>query len=64
MIKEENRCCDCSSPGYPCRGDSCNLKHYKAYYCDECGDETINMHIMDNGDELCDDCYEKEMGVI
>ena len=55
----ENRCCDCASSLYPCQGDICDLKHYEAYYCDECGEEEILYNY--DCEELCLSCIEKRL---
>jgi len=60
MIVVEDRCCDCAVPGYPCRGNSCRLRHYPAIYCDVCGCEISEdeNHEFD-GQDLCQDCYDE-----
>jgi hypothetical protein len=61
MRRVENRCCDCAAPGYPCRGAYCPNRNVEVHYCDKCGRELDNINISEiNGDELCDDCFEKE----
>ena len=59
MIREENDCCDCAVPGYPCRGESCPLRHVKHYYCDCCKAE-VDMQWEKlyecDGEQLCIDC--------
>ena len=39
MRVTENRCCDCATDGYPCRGRSCPNRNVVVYYCDHCKDE-------------------------
>lgn len=63
MKRVENHCCDCSVPGYPCRGDACPNRYVIVYYCDSCDpkcgwplDEVFEV----NGEDLCEDCL-KEM---
>lgn len=63
MIKEENRCCECAVPAYPCLGDSCSLKHCRVLYCDNCKDEVDKLYILD-GDELCESCVLERLEVI
>ena len=60
MIRIENRCCDCATPGYPCRGSACPLTHVKVYYCDnpKCRCELDEIYDVD-GQELCEDCLKK-----
>ena len=54
----ENRCFDCSSPAYPCRGSLCPNRHVEVHYCDRCGEELDEVYEVD-GVELCDECFEK-----
>lgn len=61
MVKIENRCCDCASPGYPCRGSSCPLRRVEVFYCDRCDmeiDPDEVFHV--DGEDLCKDCYSEE----
>lgn len=58
MRKIENRCCDCATPGYPCRGSACPLVIVEVYYCDECGDELEEIYEVD-GDDLCEECLKE-----
>lgn len=65
MIKHENQCCECATPGYPCLGSECPNRNVEVYYCDECGEE-IDGDIYDDGEqELCEACllkkYRKEI---
>ena len=55
MVKIENQCCDCATPGYPCRGSACPLRHVEVYYCDKCGEELEDIYDVD-GEELCEYC--------
>lgn len=55
MIKLENHCCDCATPGYPCRGSACPLSQVEVHYCDNCGDELEDIYEVD-GEELCEYC--------
>ena len=63
MTRIENDCCDCASPGYPCRGNSCPLRHSVHYYCNKCNDELditdIDTHVIDEETHYCDDCYQE-----
>ena len=54
MLVIEDRCCDCAAGGYPCLGNSCELRHVKVHYCDrcECGGDIYEF----DGEELCKDC--------
>lgn len=63
MIVEENRCCGCTVPAYPCLGDSCSLMHCRVLYCDNCKDEVDKLYILD-GDELCESCVLERLEVI
>lgn len=58
MVKIENHCCDCATPGYPCRGSLCPNRRVEVHYCDRCGAELDEIHEGDYGEELCCDCYE------
>lgn len=55
MVAEENRCCDCAVPAYPCLGDSCELRHCRVLYCDKCKDEVDRLYKY-GGEELCESC--------
>ena len=59
MLRIENRCCDCATPGYPCRGSACPLTHLEVYYCDKCGDELDEIYEVDCED-LCEDCLKEK----
>ena len=59
MTRLENHCCDCATPGYPCRGSACPLTQVEVCYCDKCDpkceyplDEVYDVE----GEELCEDC--------
>ena len=57
MIKYENHCCDCAVPGYPCLGESCELRHVPVYVCDRCEWEIEGDVYEDEGyDDLCEEC--------
>lgn len=62
MIRYENDCCDCAVPGYPCLGNSCELRHFPHYYCDSCGDETELYDF--EGKELCANCVLSKFEVV
>lgn len=62
-IREENRCCGCAVPAYPCLGDSCELRHYRTLYCDKCENEVERLYKY-GGDEICEECLLKEFEVI
>lgn len=64
MIKEEDRCCFCSVPAYPCLGDSCSLRHCRVLYCDNCCNEVDKLYIGVSGKELCDFCALEELEVV
>lgn len=59
MVKYENHCCDCATPGYPCRGRECPLRKVAVYYCDACGEELEEVYDVD-GRELCEECLKDE----
>ena len=65
MIRVENHCCSCATPGYPCLGETCPNRNVEVHYCDRCGEE-IEGDIYDDGEqELCESCllerYRKEI---
>ena len=55
MVKIENHCCNCATPGYPCQGALCPLTRVEVHYCDECGDELDEIYDVE-GKELCEYC--------
>lgn len=55
MVKYENECVNC---GLPCVGSACSYYKVPHYYCDNCHDETNNLHNFD-GRQLCDYCLER-----
>lgn len=59
MMKTENYCCDCATPGYPCRGSLCPLTKVEVHYCDHCSEALDEIYDVD-GEELCEECL-KEM---
>ena len=61
MVKIENRCCDCASPGYPCRGSICPLRRVEVFYCDRCDEEIDPYKVFhEDGEDLCKDCYSED----
>jgi hypothetical protein len=56
--KRENECCDCASPGYPCRGASCPNLDVLHVYCDKCGKEDEDMYCYCDAD-YCLSCLLK-----
>lgn len=62
-VVEENRCCGCAVPVYPCLGDSCSLRHCRVLYCDKCKDEVDKLYDF-YGEEICEECLLKEFEVI
>lgn len=60
MRKIENRCCDCATDAYPCRGSLCPLRSVEVVYCDGCGGE---LDFDDDGvygiedEDLCVGCF-------
>lgn len=59
MVRYENECCDCATPGYPCLGDSCSNRNVPHFYCDECGMERKLYEFED--EELCIGCIENRL---
>ena len=59
MVRIENNCCNCATPGYPCIGNECFLRNIEVHYCDNCDEELDEIYDVD-GDELCEECL-KEM---
>ena len=59
MKQIENDCVGCAVPLYPCRGDSCSLRHVPHYYCDSCGYEfePEALYVNEDGEELCTECF-------
>ena len=62
MTFYENQCCDCASPGYPCLGDRCGLRHVKVYICDHCKQEVGYGDLFKYDDlELCIECIQQRL---
>ena len=59
MVRIENHCCECATPGYPCRGDLCPLTRVEVHYCDKCGDELDEIYDVDEK-ELCEYCLKEK----
>ena len=60
-----NDCCDCATPGYPCLGSACNLRHSPHYFCDECDDEVESGELFwYEGRQLCGNCVFEELEVV
>lgn len=65
MLKEENDCCGCVVPAYPCMGESCPNRHVKHYYCDKCEEEIDPTELYKyDGMELCKDCLLEEFDTV
>ena len=62
MQKIENRCCECATGGYPCRGRFCPLRRVEVHYCDKCGEKLDPSDVTDlqDGVELCEACRVEE----
>lgn len=58
MVRIENHCCDCATPGYPCRGSLCPNRNVEVHYCDRCGEQIEGEPFDDTGFELCLTCRE------
>lgn len=55
----ENDCCDCATPGYPCRGELCHRRNAVHIYCDnkECDVDITNETKYFIDDEVyCEEC--------
>lgn len=63
MIVEENHCCGCAVPAYPCLGDSCILRHCRVLYCDNCHEEADKLYQLD-GEELCESCVLERLEIV
>ena len=59
MVKYEDYCYGCATPGYPCRGSECPLRRVEVHYCDYCGDEVGEIYDVD-GEELCEECLKEK----
>lgn len=55
MVREENNCCGCAVPGYPCLGTGCLKRHERVLICDNCKEESEYLYIVD-GEQLCEEC--------
>ena len=57
MVRIENQCCGCATPGYPCLGSACSLTSVEVRVCDECECEIDedDTYIVDD-QELCEYC--------
>lgn len=59
MKRIENHCVGCAVPAYPCIGNACPNRRVLVYYCDECKNEiTTDVNEVD-GQDLCNECFEK-----
>lgn len=56
MVRIENHCCNCATPGYPCLGPSCPETRVPVYYCDKCGEEIYDDVYDVDGEDLCEEC--------
>lgn len=69
MITIENECVGCSSPSYPCIGDSCPNRNIEVVRCNTCKDDLYTYIDGENEDEhFCIECaidklYEKEKAI-
>lgn len=55
-----NECCDCATPAYPCRGESCPNRRVLHIYCDKC-DTDIEGDVYEIDDEhFCEDCLKEK----
>lgn len=51
-VRYEDQCVDC---GLPCLGANCPNMGVAIWYCDECGDEGVDLYEVD-GKEVCEYC--------
>lgn len=56
MVRHEDRCCECASPGYPCLGSACPNRDVAVYYCDTCKGEIEGDVYEVDGEDLCEEC--------
>lgn len=63
MIRGKIECCDCATPSYPCRGNTCSNRHRQVLICDKCGEEVEKLYRTGDG-ELCEECLLGEYEVI
>ena len=62
MVRFENVCVDCATPGYPCLRSLCPLTKVPHYYCDWCKEEADIYHY--NNEQVCLDCIAKDLGKV
>lgn len=55
MLRIEDQCIGCASPGNPCLGARCPRRNTKVYYCNKCGEELDDIYEVD-GEDLCEEC--------
>lgn len=55
MKRIENRCIDCATDRFPCRGRLCPFRNAEVHYCEKCGEELQEVFDVD-GEELCEEC--------
>ena len=55
-----DECCDCSTPNYPCLGESCPKRRVLHTFCDIC-DEDIDGDVYEvEGEHLCEYCLKEK----
>jgi hypothetical protein len=52
MKRYVNKCCDCATPNYPCRGNLCPLRRVLEVSCSSCGATDTELYVY-NGEEYC-----------
>lgn len=62
-VKLIDECCNCASPGFPCIGDRCELRHVPHYICDKCEDDVEVLYWYE-GEQLCRDCIFDSLEVV
>jgi DNA-directed RNA polymerase subunit RPC12/RpoP len=63
MIRYENECVGCSTPAYPCMGDSCPNLNVPHLYCDECGFDVDDLYEYDD-EQICEECLLKRFNKV
>lgn len=53
-VRYEDQCVGCP-PERGCLGNSCRYKNVPIWYCDECGEEDVDLYEAD-GKDVCADC--------
>ena len=62
-VRYENQCVGCRSMGMSCHAPQCSNYNVPIWYCDDCGDECVDLYEVD-GKELCDYCALKRLPIV